>query len=110
MSLSVSHLCKQVPAFYGTVKISDNEFIVLEDVSCGGHNVMDVKIGAVTWDKSADEQKVHSEKTKYRFGFEMGFRIQGYRVSCDINPNFRCLTSCFSGDGWSGRCAYFEKV
>ena len=53
---------------------------MLEDVSCGSRNVMDVKIGAVTWDHLASEEKIASEKNKFKFGMDLGFRMQGYRV------------------------------
>ena len=70
----------KLPHLYGSRVISGRRFLVLEDVSCGGHNVMDVKIGAVTWDHLASEQKIASEKAKYPFGMQLGFRILGYRV------------------------------
>lgn len=71
----------QVPRFLGRRVVLNREFIVLEDVSCGGRNVMDVKIGAITWDHLASEEKIAAEKSKFAFGLELGFRLLGYRVS-----------------------------
>lgn len=70
----------QLPQFLGVRTILNREFIVLEDVSCGNKNVMDIKIGSVTWDHLASDEKIQKEKQKFRYGQELGFRLLGYRV------------------------------
>lgn len=70
----------QLPEFYGLRTILNRKFIVLEDVSCGNNNVMDIKIGAITYDHLASEEKMDNERKKYPFGQELGFRLLGYRV------------------------------
>lgn len=42
---------------------------------------MDVKIGAVTWDHKASEEKVRQEKSKYMWQELLGFKILGYRFT-----------------------------
>ena len=71
---------EQMPQFYGCRTIAGRDFMVLEDVSCGGRNVMDIKIGATTWDPSASEEKVAAEKSKFHSGLLLGFRVLGFRV------------------------------
>lgn len=41
---------------------------------------MDIKIGSVTWDKFASEEKISSELNKKAFDGQT-FRILGFRVS-----------------------------
>lgn len=53
----------------------------LGNVSFDGSNVMDVKIGAVTWDHRASEEKIQQEKSKYIWQEELGFKVLGYRVT-----------------------------
>ena len=52
----------------------------LENVCIGSKGVMDVKLGAITWDKFASEQKIEAEKAKYPWREQLAFRILGFRV------------------------------
>lgn len=91
----------QLPCFLGRRIVLNREFIVLEDVSCGGKNVMDVKIGAVTWDDNATDQKIAAEKSKYTYGLELGFRLLGYRVRhCPFRSWSFFVTTSISGHWW----------
>lgn len=49
-------------------------------MSLSGDNVMDVKIGSITWDHLASPEKIETEKSKYLFVQQLGFRILGFRV------------------------------
>jgi len=40
---------------------------------------MDVKIGSITWDQDASQEKIETEKTKFLYGLNLGFRILGFR-------------------------------
>lgn len=54
------------------------------DVSFDGCNVMDIKIGAITWDHQASSEKIKLERSKYPWQEELGFKILGYRCTrCD---------------------------
>ena len=46
--------------------------------------IMDVKMGAITWDPEADADKIHREKAKYPYADEIGFHLLGMRVSGTI--------------------------
>lgn len=53
----------------------------LGNVSFDGSNVMDIKIGAITWDHEAPKEKQQLEKSKYPWQEELGFKILGYRFT-----------------------------
>lgn len=74
-----------VPQFFGLVTLKGSTFLRLEDISLGGGNVMDVKIGHKTWDRFASKKKIESELSKKAFEGQ-SFRILGFRVS-----SFACV-------------------
>lgn len=70
-----------IPRFCGCRVINNRTFMRLEHVSLSGDNVMDVKIGSITWDHLASLDKIKSESSKFPFGIQLGFRILGFRVT-----------------------------
>ncbi|KAI6179084.1 Kinase [Aphelenchoides besseyi] len=91
------NLYSLVPRFYGTHKIEigkrkkEYKFLELEDVVFSYHRpcVMDVKIGRVTYDPTASEEKQLAELAKSPFQQICGFRILGYRISTFDNPRIK---------------------
>lgn len=75
-----------LPKYLGTWKTSfhgqEVEYLRLADLTHGFRrpSVMDIKIGAQTYDPLACAEKVALEKAKYPWGQELGFRILGMRV------------------------------
>ena len=55
---------------------------------------MDIKVGPITYDHEADEEKIAREKAKSPSLTEVGFQIVGIRVSvdCDSTYTLHCLT------------------
>ena len=67
--------------------LSSGQYLKLEDVTnnfkfpC----ILDVKIGRVTWDQTADQEKINSRRRKWPLQNTLGFSILGFRVgSCNI--------------------------
>lgn len=60
----------------------DIDYIRLEDVTANMFNVsiLDIKIGSITYDPEATEEKRRSEMNKFKYAKELGFRILGMRV------------------------------
>ena len=54
----------------------------MEDVTAAFEKpcILDVKIGARTWDPEAPAEKVAYERSKYPLGQKLGFRLLGIRV------------------------------
>jgi 1D-myo-inositol-tetrakisphosphate 5-kinase/inositol-polyphosphate multikinase len=80
-------LARFVPTFYGarTVHVfgTAHTFLEMEDITARFRQpcILDVKIGAVTWDPEASVDKVQYETMKYPLGQQLGFRLLGIRVS-----------------------------
>jgi len=72
---------KFVPYFYGVEIINNKNYIVLENVLFGYEhpNVLDCKIGKVTWTKDHNEVKTKKQQEKARTTTtgSLGFRISG---------------------------------
>lgn len=66
-------------------------FLQLEDIisSYTQPCVMDVKIGRVSFDPNATNEKKIAELKKSPFQQECGFRILGYRVCPVLNKQFQ---------------------
>lgn len=82
-----SPLRSLTPHFFGTVRMPvaqrDVEFMRLQDLTHGMRRpcVMDVKIGARTWDPLATASKITAESEKYAACKELlGFCIPGFQV------------------------------
>lgn len=62
---------------------SDVEYLKLDDLTATFRrpSVLDVKIGAKTYDPLASPEKVALESKKYAWSQQIGFRILGMRVS-----------------------------
>lgn len=82
-----SQLRRLTPQYFGTVTlpVADRfvEFLRLQDVTHGMREpcVMDVKIGARTWDPLANAQKMTAEREKYAACKQtLGFCIPGFQV------------------------------
>uniref|UniRef100_A0A914KJK0 Kinase n=2 Tax=Meloidogyne incognita group TaxID=654580 RepID=A0A914KJK0_MELIC len=81
-------LAKFLPRFYGcrSIKLyekdSPKEFLQLEDITYPFEKpcIMDIKIGKVTYDPDATEEKRIKEQSKCPFQEILGFRILGYRI------------------------------
>ncbi|CAI4227535.1 unnamed protein product [Auanema sp. JU1783] len=79
-------LANTSPRFYGTEKLvvddEEHEFIILEDVTCTFKQpaILDIKMGKVTYDPLANEEKRRKESAKYLPQTKLGFRLLGYRV------------------------------
>lgn len=75
-----------LPKYLGTWRTSfhgqEVEYLRLDDLTHEFRrpSVMDIKIGAQTYDPLACPEKVALEKAKYPWGQELGFRILGMRV------------------------------
>lgn len=81
-------LARFLPRFYGCQNIklyekdSPKEFLQLEDITHPFEKpcIMDIKIGKVTYDPDANEEKRIKEQSKCPFQEILGFRILGYRI------------------------------
>ncbi|KAF8375868.1 ipmk-1 [Pristionchus pacificus] len=75
-----------VPRFHGVeimeVDGEEHEFLVLDDITINYRLpvILDIKMGLVTYDPLASEEKRISEVTKYPPQSTLGFRISGYRM------------------------------
>uniref|UniRef100_A0A915LGK7 Kinase n=1 Tax=Meloidogyne javanica TaxID=6303 RepID=A0A915LGK7_MELJA len=84
----IVELAKFLPRFYGcrSIKLyekdSPKEFLQLEDITYPFEKpcIMDIKIGKVTYDPDATEEKRIKEQSKCPFQEILGFRILGYRI------------------------------
>ena len=58
------------------------DYIRLEDITAHMMNIslLDVKIGYITYDPEASEEKRRAEMSKYKYAKDLGFRILGMRV------------------------------
>ncbi|XP_054166336.1 inositol polyphosphate multikinase-like [Oppia nitens] len=88
----IQNLRQFVPKFNGIFvdQKTGRKYIRLTDISNGMKNpsVLDIKIGAKTYDLEANEQKILSEITKYRFQSDIGFRILGMRIYKPEDNNY----------------------
>lgn len=93
-------LAQFVPIFYGarTVHVfgTARTFLEMEDITARFRQpcILDVKIGAVTWDPEASAEKVQYETMKYPLGLELGFRLLGIRVSRRDGQASTCVQVC----------------
>uniref|UniRef100_A0AC34QUI1 Kinase n=1 Tax=Panagrolaimus sp. JU765 TaxID=591449 RepID=A0AC34QUI1_9BILA len=84
-----------VPQYFGkrVIEIASRsyEFIELEDITYFFKKpcIMDIKIGRVTYDPVASEEKKLTESIKCPFQTQFGFRILGYRLHPDDKGNVR---------------------
>jgi 1D-myo-inositol-tetrakisphosphate 5-kinase/inositol-polyphosphate multikinase len=70
-----------VPHYYGTEEIDGKTFIVLENLLTGYEhpNLLDCKIGKVTWTRDHNEAKLADQQRKAQLTTtgSLGFRITG---------------------------------
>jgi 1D-myo-inositol-tetrakisphosphate 5-kinase/inositol-polyphosphate multikinase len=84
-----------VPHYFGkrVIEIASRsyEFIELEDITYPFKKpcIMDIKIGKVTYDPDASEDKKYTESIKCPHQKEFGFRILGYRLHPDEKGQVR---------------------
>jgi inositol-polyphosphate multikinase len=79
----ITKLRNIVPKFNGIFVASNGQrFIRLSNVTMNLVNpsILDVKIGAITYDAEANEEKIANEVEKYAFAQQLGFRLLGMRV------------------------------
>uniref|UniRef100_A0A915KJH6 Kinase n=1 Tax=Romanomermis culicivorax TaxID=13658 RepID=A0A915KJH6_ROMCU len=75
-----------VPKFYGVKELTSSgmtgRFLELENLTCAFKKpcVIDIKIGARTWDPLAPQDKIAYEKSKYPHAQTLGFRFLGTMV------------------------------
>ena len=78
---------KFVPSYFGTEEIDGKTYLVLENLLTGyDHaNILDCKIGKVTWTKDHNERKTADQKKKAEETTtgSLGFRISGLVVKDD---------------------------
>ncbi|KAK8791149.1 hypothetical protein WA158_005780 [Blastocystis sp. Blastoise] len=76
-----------IPKYYGIKNIvieaqQDIDFIILDDLTkqyvhpC----IVDIKVGAQTWDDDAPQSKIDKERSKYPIQQQLGFRFTGMRI------------------------------
>ena len=79
-----------VPNYYGLEKINDKNYLILENLLQGYEhpNILDCKIGKITWTKDHNERKTADQKQKAEKTTTgtLGFRITGL-VTKDENGN-----------------------
>ncbi|KAG8179274.1 hypothetical protein JTE90_026738 [Oedothorax gibbosus] len=83
-----------LPEFHGiwetNIEGKSVQYICLEDVSKNFENpsVLDVKMGCITYDDDANEDKILSQSTKFKYGEALGIRILGMKVYNDDENNY----------------------
>ncbi|CAD5226322.1 unnamed protein product [Bursaphelenchus xylophilus] len=86
LTLAFRDLIPLVPRFYGLEMLSlsgiDRQFLILEDLLATYKQpcIIDVKMGKVSFDPLASEQKKKQELSKSAYQQISGFRVLGYRV------------------------------
>lgn len=81
----LSELAELIPTYFGSRMVSLGReaqlFLELEDVTAAFRCpcVIDLKIGAQTWEPSASAAKMAHERQKYPHGHKIGFRILGMK-------------------------------
>lgn len=75
-----------IPAYVSTQIINDVQFVTLSDLTLDVVNasLMDVKMGSITYDRDASEEKITHESTKDFLSKKFGFRILAVKVSNDF--------------------------
>ena len=90
-SKEIKQLKQFLPKFEGTKLIEDKEFLVLENLHNGydNPNVMDCKLGRITWTKHDTPEKVEVQKKKNSLTtcVELGFRLTGILVKNEKGEN-----------------------
>ncbi|XP_064605476.1 inositol polyphosphate multikinase-like [Liolophura sinensis] len=86
-------LRQHIPAFYGTVpegSVKTVKFFKMADVTQKFINpcVSDIKMGRVTYDPFATQEKRHYEIAKYPPGLNLGFQMLGMRVYREIEGKY----------------------
>ncbi|GMR48341.1 hypothetical protein PMAYCL1PPCAC_18536, partial [Pristionchus mayeri] len=81
-----ANLIQFIPRFHGIEKMTvdgeEHDFLILDDITINYRLpvILDVKMGLVTYDPLASEEKRLAESTKYPPQSILGFRISGYRM------------------------------
>ena len=89
-----------VPMYYGTITAGKDgnlqTYLKIENALHGldNPNIVDIKIGQVTHDPFASEEKINREYQKYPAQREIGFRLSGMKV---FNSKLKAY-DCYSGD------------
>ncbi|KAG2835136.1 hypothetical protein PC129_g4750 [Phytophthora cactorum] len=95
-------LRKFLPGYYGTIAVPEVEddqeanglhpgqYLVLEDLTWGRQwpCIMDVKMGARSYEDNASAEKIAYEKSKFPLQETVGFRIQGIKVFDPKKKNY----------------------
>lgn len=71
-----------LPKYYGTETRDGVTFLVMQNLTCGFHepNVLDLKMGRITYDPEASPEKQEHEVSKYPPLEKLGFQITGMMV------------------------------
>ncbi|XP_050390379.1 inositol polyphosphate multikinase [Patella vulgata] len=89
-----------LPQFYGSHVYNSFTYLKLENITSSFRkpSVMDVKIGAISWDPEATEAKINQEKSKFPPAQKVGFRFAGMRVYNQESDSFEVLNNyyCYS--------------
>ncbi|ESO84251.1 hypothetical protein LOTGIDRAFT_184350 [Lottia gigantea] len=71
-----------IPVFYDSLIKDDVTYMKLENITWKMKQacVMDIKIGAITWDPDAPADKIERERKKFPPSQEIGFRLAGFMI------------------------------
>ncbi|KAL8604239.1 hypothetical protein ACOMHN_014807 [Nucella lapillus] len=87
-----------LPVYYGTEVLDDVTFLVMNNLtdSFAKPNVLDLKIGLVSTDPEATEEKKRSEELKYPPRKQLGFNLTGMMVHDAVSgcPQYTTKTFC----------------
>lgn len=90
-----SDLKRLVPTFYGVERRDGHEYIILENLVTGyDHpNMMDCKLGRITWTSYHSEEVIRRRKIKYRMTTTdtLGFRISGILINDSLGNKLEHL-------------------
>lgn len=80
-SEKMKELIELIPKFYGMQTIDENEYLIIENLkyNCEKANVMDCKLGKITWKKTHSQEKIERKKINNLMSTTdtFGFRIEG---------------------------------
>lgn len=78
---TIKELLNYIPKFYGIETINESKYLILENLNfnCENANVMDCKLGKITWKKNASPEKIERKKLNNAKSTtnSVGFRISG---------------------------------
>lgn len=81
-----------IPKYYETSIINEVQFVELSDLTVDTVNpsLMDVKMGHVTYDRDATNDKIEHEKNKDQLNKELGYKVLAVKVNCRKFSSYLC--------------------